>query len=119
MGSRLGALLLGPLLHFAADAMPHEDIPDRSFELRSGIAGLALLAVTRGPLDPAVLGAVAASAPDVEHAVKLPRPGGRKLFPTHRWHGWHSAGGVPAWAQVLAAGLLLGAVAIPARRLSR
>jgi len=59
---------------------------------------------------------VAASAPDLEHVLHLPRPGGRKLFPSHRF-GWHRAGGLPAWAQVLAAGAILGAVlASPSRR---
>jgi hypothetical protein len=71
---------------------------------------LAALAALRGPLDPAVLGAAASSAPDVEHVVRLPRPRGRKLFPSHRWHGWHKSGGVPTWAQLLAAGFLFGAL---------
>jgi hypothetical protein len=53
---------------------------------------------------------VASSIPDVEHVFRLPRPGGRKLFPSHRVLGWHREGGVPASAQLLAAGLLLGFV---------
>jgi hypothetical protein len=109
-GSRGRALVLGPLLHLAGDRMPHQDIASRRFEIRSGLVLLLAVAAVRGPLSPATLGAAAASAPDLEHVLHLPRPGGRKLFPSHRVHGWHRAGGVPAWAQLLAAGALIGAV---------
>ena len=115
-GSRRGALVLGPLLHLAGDRMPHEDVGDQSFEIGSGVAAVLLLAAARGPLDPAVVGALAGSLPDVEHVWRLPRPGGRKLFPSHRIHGWHRAGGVPATAQLLAAGVLLGLLLRGARR---
>ena len=54
-GSRLAALALGPPLHLVCDWVPHEDIADRRFEIRSGLFGLALLALSRGPLDPATL----------------------------------------------------------------
>jgi hypothetical protein len=90
--------------------MPHQDIPDRAFEIRSGIAAVLLLAAVRGPFDPAVSGALAASCPDVEHVLRLPRPGGRKLFPSHRFRGWHRSGGLPAPAQLLLAGFLIGRV---------
>jgi hypothetical protein len=108
-----GAVPLGLLLHLAGDLMPHEDIADRDFEIRSGIAAVLLLATVRGPLDPAVIGALAASVPDLEHVLRLPRPGGRKLFPSHRLRGWHRSGGIPASAQLLVAGLLLGIVLRP------
>ena len=98
-------------MHGLGDWMPHEDNPSRLFEMISGVAGIAFLAATRGPLDGAVVGAIASSCPDVEHLVRLPRPGGRKLFPSHRVRGWHRAGGVRAWTQVLAAGLILGSLA--------
>ena len=115
-GSRLGALALGPLLHVACDVVPHQDIASRRFEIATGVAGVLALAAVHGPFAPATIGAVAASAPDLEHVLHLPRPGGRKLFPSHRF-GWHRAGGLPAWAQVLAAGAILGAVlASPSRR---
>ena len=79
-GSRLAALLLGPVLHLAGDRLPHQDIRSRRFEIGSGLAGLLLLAARRGPLDPATLGAAASSAPDLEHVLPFLRPGGRKLF---------------------------------------
>jgi hypothetical protein len=101
---------LGLLAHAAGDRIPHHDIASRRFELRSGVALLLLVALRRGVLDPATLGAAAAAAPDVEHVLRLPRPGGRKLFPSHRFHGWHRAGGLPAWLQLLAAGVLAGVV---------
>ena len=113
--SRLLAAVLGLLAHAAGDRMPHQDIGWRRFELASGIAGLAMLALGRGPLHSTTVGAVAASVPDVEHVLPLPRPGGRKLFPTHRFRGWHRSGGVPAGVQLLAAGLILGALATSGR----
>lgn len=109
-GSRGRAVAYGALLHVLSDAIPHWDIASRRFEFRSGVLMLAALAVLRGPLDPAVLGAAASSAPDAEHVLRLPRPRGRKLFPSHRWHGWHRSGRLPAWAQLLAAGFLFGAL---------
>jgi hypothetical protein len=90
--------------------MPHGDISDRRFEVGSGISAVLLLAAVRGPLDPAVTGALAASAPDLEHILRLPRPGGRKLFPSHRLRGWHRSGGLPAPIQLLLAGFLIGLV---------
>jgi hypothetical protein len=106
--SRPAAVALGFLLHLVGDVIPHDDIPSPRFEMWSGVAGLTLLAIVRGPFDPATLGAAAASSPDLEHALRLPQPGGRKLFPSHRISALHQAGGVPTWFQLLAAGLLLG-----------
>ena len=113
--SRRAALVAGPLLHTAGDLLPHWDIASRRFEKWSGFACLAALAVARGPLDPVTVGAAAAEAPDLEHILRLPRPRGRKLFPSHRFHGWHRAGGVPAWAQLLVAGAVVGALLRPPR----
>ena len=114
-GNRRAALVLGPLLHLAGDRMPHWDIRSHRFEAASGAALVVLLAAARGPLSPAVLGALAASVPDLEHVLALPRPGGRKLFPSHRLRGWHRSGGVSGGAQLVAAGVLLGALAATGR----
>ena len=103
--SRPLALLLGPALHVAGDHVQHEDIPDRSFEIGSGLVLLTLLAARRGPFDPAVLGGAAAAMPDLEHLVPRLRPGGEKLF--HRGGGRHGVG-VTAGAQLLLAGALVG-----------
>jgi hypothetical protein len=108
--SRPAAVALGFVLHLAGDLIPHQDIRSPRFELWSGIAGLALLAAVRGPFDATTLGAAAAASPDLEHILRLPRPGGRKLFPSHRITGWHRAGGLPTWLQLFAAGVLLGRV---------
>ena len=108
--SRVGAVLLGLALHAAGDRVPHQDIASRPFEIGTGILGVLALAAVRGPFDAATVGAVAAAAPDVEHVLRLPRPGGRKLFPSHRIPGFHRPGGIPAGAQLVIAGLLLGAV---------
>ena len=110
-GSRRQALVLGLVAHAAGDAIPHWDVASRRFEIVSGAAGLLLLAAARGPFDRTVIGAVGASVPDVEHVLPLPRPGGRKLFPSHRVRGWHKSGGLSTSAQLLAAGAILGALA--------
>lgn len=115
-GSRAKAALAGAALHALGDRMPHHDIRSRRFEVWSGVALLTLVAVVRGPLSPAAVGAAASSAPDLEHLLPLPRPGGRKLFPSHRVEGWHREGGVPAWAQLAAAGALAAVVLATARR---
>jgi hypothetical protein len=103
--SRPLALLLGPPLHVAADRVPHEDIPDRSFELGSGLVALGLLAASRGPFDPAVLGGAASAMPDLEHIASWLRPGGEKIF--HRGGGHHGAG-ISTEAQLLLAGAVVG-----------
>jgi hypothetical protein len=108
--SRGRAVTLGFLAHLLGDRIPHQDIPSRRFEMRSGVVLLLLVAARRGALDPATIGAAAASSPDLEHVLRLPRPGGRKLFPSHRFHGWHRAGGLPTWVQLVAAGVLVGLV---------
>ena len=105
---RAPAVLAGLVLHALGDRMPHWDIDDTGFEARSGLAILAAVALRHGPTSPVALGALASSAPDVEHVVHLWRPGGRKLFPSHRVPGWHRPGGVPTWAQLLAAGAIAG-----------
>ena len=107
-GTRRRAAALGLLAHFLGDVMPHEDIPSRRFEIASGVAALALVAARRGPLTAATVGAAVSSAPDLEHLLPLPRG----LFPSHRWGRFHRAGGVPAAVQLLAAGVVLGVVAV-------
>jgi hypothetical protein len=105
--SRTLALVVGPVLHLAGDRVPHEDIPDLSFETGSGLATLALLAARRGLFDPAVLCGATAAMPDLEHVVPWLRPGGRKLF--HRGGGAHG-GGLTSGTQLLLAGALVGAL---------
>jgi hypothetical protein len=102
--SRSAAVLLCPPLHLIADGVPHEDIPDRRFEIGSGLFCLGLLAGRRGPLDPVVLGAASSAAPDLEHLVPWLRPRGRTLFHRRAQRG----GGVPARVQVLLAGAIVG-----------
>ena len=115
VGSRSAALVLGLALHGLGDAIPHHDIESQGFEIGSGATALLALAARYGPFHPVTIGALAASAPDVEHVLPLPRPGGRKLFPSHRVEGWHRDGGLPAWAQLAAAGTIL-AVLLRSRR---
>jgi hypothetical protein len=102
------AVALALASHALADRVPHHDIGWRRFEIASGVGGVLLLAAADGPLARTTLGAIAAAAPDLEHVLPLPRPGGRKLFPSHRLAGWHRSGGVSAQVQLLAAGIALG-----------
>ena len=111
--SRLAALLLGPVVHLAGDRLPHEDFHSRRFEIGSGLAGVFFLSARRGLFDPATLGAVASSAPDLEHILPFLRPGGRKLF--HDRLGWHREGGFPAYVQLVLAGVIIGALTAPGR----
>jgi hypothetical protein len=74
---------------------------------------LQILAARRGPLDPATLGALAASAPDLEHLFPSLRPRGKKLF--HGSRGWHHSGAFPAKLQLLLAGAILGLLVAPRR----
>src|SRR5579859_2193422 len=111
--SRLVAGTLGPLLHLAGDRVPHRDIPSRRFETASGVAVVSLLALRRGVRDPATVGAFATCAPDLEHVIRLPRPGGSKLF--HDRRGWHRSGGIAASAQLLLAGIIVGWLWYPQR----
>ena len=110
VGSRAAAVGLGMLLHFIGDRIPHEDVKSRRFEAWCGAAGVLSLAATRGLLHPVTLGAAASTAPDLEHVLPLPRPRGRKLFPSHRIPGWHRPGGISTDAQLLLAGVLFGSI---------
>ena len=106
--SRRRAVLIGPFLHVAGDRVPHEDIPSRRFEIASGVASVLLLAASRGPFDAATLGAIAASAPDLEHVFPSLRPRGRKLF--HGRRGWHRSGGLSTATQLVLAVAILGSL---------
>jgi hypothetical protein len=111
-GSRARAALAGLALHALGDAIPHRDFPSRPFELGSGVALLGLLALRRGPASPELVGAAVSAAPDLEHLLPLPRPGGRGLFPSHRFTSWHRAGGVSAPAQLVAAVVIVGVLVL-------
>jgi hypothetical protein len=110
------AAVLGAAAHAAGDRVRHQDIPSRRYEMLTGVAALLAIAARHGPLHPTTIGAAAASAPDLEHVLDLPRPGGRKLFPSHRIHGFHRSGGISAQAQLLVAGIILGTLLAPRRR---
>ena len=106
--SRTAAALLGIPLHVAGDRVPHRDIPDRRFEIASGVLIVALVARRRGLTDKATIGALATCLPDVEHIFRLPRPGGSKLF--HERRGWHREGRLSPRIQLLIAALLIARI---------
>ncbi len=111
--SRTVALLIGPLLHLAADGVPHEDLHSPRIDIGTGLASLCLLAGRRGLLDPATLGGAASCAPDLEHILPSLRPGGRKLF--HDRLGWHREGRFPVSLQLLIAAGILGVLLASSR----
>ena len=104
---RLAAVPMGLVLHAAADVVPHDDVPSHAFEAASGVAALAWLGRRFGAFDPVTVGAAVSAAPDLEHVLRLPRPGGRKIFPTHRWPRPAGRRRVPVAAQVLGSAAIL------------
>ncbi|HEY8407289.1 MAG TPA: hypothetical protein VIK66_04875 [Gaiellaceae bacterium] len=114
-GSRVAAALLGPIVHLAGDAVPHRDIANGTLDIAGGVAAVAILCLRRGPFDPATIGAAAGIAPDAEHVLRLPRPGGLKLF--HEGRGWHRDGSLSIAAQAaLTSFLLVQLLGIEARK---
>ena len=111
-GDRAAAAVAGLALHAAGDAIPHEDFESLQLETGLGLALIAALAIRRGFTDPAVIGAVFSAAPDLEHV--LPRPGHDrpKLFPSHRFDGWHRSGGISAPLQLAASLVIVGALVL-------
>ena len=81
VGSRAGAFVLGLALHGLGDAVPHHDIDSQRFEIASGATALLALAARYGPFHPVTIGALAASAPDIEHVLPLPRAGRAQALP--------------------------------------
>jgi len=104
LSARAGSAAARLLLHIAGDWIPHEDIPDRAFEIGSGIGGVPAFfsGAVRDHSIPRH-GALAASCP-TRTRLRFPRPGGRKVFPSHRLRGWHRSGGVSAPVQLFLAG---------------
>jgi hypothetical protein len=109
-GSRGRALALGAAAHLAGDLVPHYDFESERFELWSGVAMVGTLALRRGLFDPATLGGLACCLPDAEHILPLPKPGGRKLYPSHRYPPLHRSGPVPPMVQLAVAVALLASV---------
>jgi hypothetical protein len=110
--SRTLAIPLGLALHVVVDLTPHRDFESRPFEFACGIVGVLALGLRRGFGDPPTVGAIACSVPDLEHVLPLPRPGGRMLFPSHRWKALHRGGGVSPWLQLAASVAVLAAVLV-------
>jgi DNA-binding transcriptional LysR family regulator len=106
--SRTAAALLGIPLHLAGDRVPHRHIADRRVEIGSALLIVGLVAKRRGITDKATIGALTACLPDVEHIIRLPRPGGSKLF--HERRGWHREGRLSPRVQLLIATLLVGRI---------
>jgi hypothetical protein len=111
-GDRAAAAVAGVALHAVGDAIPHEDFESLELETGLGLALLAALAIRRGLTDPAVIGAAFSAAPDLEHVIPHPGHERPKLFPSHRFDGWHRGGGLSAPLQLAAAIVIVGALVL-------
>jgi len=106
VGSPAVAALLGLPLHLAGDRVPHRDIPNRRFEVASGVLLVTLLGARRGVRDAAAVGALAAHLAamvtrDLAHQ--------RKAEPAAHRRGWHRSGRLlPVPLQLVLAGVLVG-----------
>jgi hypothetical protein len=109
--SRAVVAVIGVGLHLAQDSVPHEDT-SRRFEIATGLLGVTLVAARRGVLDSTTIGALACSAPDVEHVIPMPF-GSSKLF--HEGRGWHRSGSLPVRTQFILASLVLSGVLLHPR----
>ena len=107
-GSRLGALVFGPVLHLIGDRVPHRDFHSTRFEIGTGVAGIALLAARRGPLDPATLGAPRAPLLISSTSFRSCVPAEGSSFTTV-WGGT-GKGLFSAYVQLLLAGVILAAL---------
>ena len=113
--SRVAAVALGPVLHVAADHVPHEHPEHDVWEYAGGLLTLAALARRRGVCDVSTIGAAAAVAPDLEHLVPWLRLRGRKVL--HRRRRARDEG-LSVRMQTLIAALILAPV-LAARRQRR
>ena len=115
----LDALLAGMAMHAAIDVIPHGEVHDEQLEVVTGAAGVLALAMRYGWTSPITIGAIGGVIPDLEH---LPQHFGLhlSLFPTHRFtwlHGWEwKPLALPAWAQAVIGGAVIGALVAHLRR---
>ena len=113
--STLLALAVGPILHVAADRVPHRHPGHDVWEYATGAVALGLLVRRRGLLDAATIGAIAAVAPDLEHLLPH-KPERRKRF--HNRPGSDRVGpnGLSVAAQLFLSAALLAPVLRPPTR---
>jgi hypothetical protein len=115
--SRLAALASGPLLHVAADRVPHRHPQLEAWDFATGVVALGLLVRRRGLFDAATLGAVAAVAPDLEHLAPR-RFRRRSLFHRRRGADRLRPDGMSVAAQLALSAALLVPVLRPSTGLS-
>ena len=117
--SRLAALASGPVLHMAADRVPHRHPRHNVWEYATGAVILGLLVRKRGLCDAATIGAMAAVAPDLEHLVPRRRRR-RKLFHSRPGGDRLRGEGLSVAAQLaLSAALLVPVLRPPSRVLGQ
>jgi hypothetical protein len=112
--SRLAALASGPILHVAADRVPHRHPRHDVWEYAAGAVTLGLLVRTRGLFDAATIGAIAAVAPDLEHL--LPRKRQRRKLFHNRRRNRLGPNGLSVAAQLALSAALLAPVLRPPTR---
>lgn len=112
------ALLTGVTLHGLMDVAPHGEVDDMGWELVSAVTAIGALIARLGLRSPVVWGAVGGVLPDLEHVLPKPVRSEEGLYPTHRIKWLHSSNtplALPAWAQVVLGGAVVGAFAMRRR----
>lgn len=116
----LDALVAGIIAHGVMDLVPHGEVHDDEFEAATAVLGVLAIASRHGFGSPITWGAIGGVLPDLEHVLPRRIRPERAVYPTHRWgvlHGWeHKPLVLPAWAQAILGGIVIGVVASALRR---
>jgi hypothetical protein len=113
------ALIAGVASHALMDVAPHGEINDQGFEVVSTAVGLGILAARFGPLSPILWGAIGGVLPDAEHVLPASIKPSSPVFPTHFIDILHASDtelSIPAWAQVMLGGAVVGMLVAARRR---
>jgi len=115
-GSRIAAVVIGPVLHIAGDRVPHRHPRHSAWEYLAGILTIGFLAERRGVLDAATVGAASAVIPDLEHLVPGLGVRGAKVFHRRPRRNRRSPTGLSTRTQTLLAAMILAPLLLSRRR---
>lgn len=115
----VAALLAGIAMHGLGDITPHGEVDDVRFEEVTAVGGALAIALRHGFDAPVTWGAIGGVLPDLEHVLPKAIKPRRDIYPTHRYPMLHSSNGalaIPAWAQAILGGAVIGAIVAGRRR---